>query len=85
MLFNIFKNKNKMKYWICNDKDGMMLYYGSIKPVYNKDCERFEASKDEKADYDWIPEYYLKPLYIKLPNINIGECKRIFINIKTKW
>lgn len=77
------KEYNTMKYWICNDKDGINVYCGKVKPTYNKEENLFTSNEE---DYDWIEEHTLKLLHIKYPyQINTGECIRMFIDIKSKW
>lgn len=74
---------NAMKYWVCKDKDGINVYYGKVKPVYNVEENLFNSVED---DYDWIEERVLNLLHIKYPyKINEGECIRIFIDVKSKW
>jgi hypothetical protein len=75
-----------MKYWICKDSEGIILYCGSVKPFYNAGTNKFQASISEVEDYDWIPANILDILKIKYPkDLEFETCKRIFIDIKSKW
>lgn len=75
-----------MKFWICKDTKGTYLYCGNEKPVYVKDSEMFESVEDVKADYDWFDTNVLDRLFIKYPkSLKVGECKRIILDVKSKW
>lgn len=73
----------KMKYWICKGEDGTFVYRGKQKPIYNLDEKKFDSVEE---DWDWIELKYLDMFYIKYPkNLEIGDCKRLFINTSSKW
>ena len=73
----------KMKYWICKGEDGTFVYMGNQKPIFNLDENRFEYTEQEG---DWIELKYLDMFYIKYPkNLEVGDCKRLFINVTSKW
>lgn len=75
----------KMKYWICKGEDGTFVYMGNQKPIFNLDENKFESIEKE-GDWDWIELKYLDMFYIKYPkNLEVGDCKRLFINVTSKW
>ena len=46
----------------------------------------FESVEDVKANYDWFDTNVLDRLFIKYPkNLKVGECKRIILDVKSKW
>lgn len=77
---------NNMKFWICKDTEGTYLYCGQERPIYVEETGMFESVEDAKADYDWISSDTLSRMFIKYPkNLKVGECKRMIIDIKSKW
>lgn len=80
-IINKFK-KNNMKYWICKDSKGTNLYCGNIRPEYDENEKCFNPVEE---NYEWIDEDILKTFHIKYPKYEETICKRIFIDIKSKW
>lgn len=83
-LINYFKKLlhiNTMKYWICKDIDNKVyLYCGKSRPHYDEN-QGFDGS-----EWNWIEEEVLDLLYINRPkDLKVGDCRRIFVNIKSKW
>ena len=83
-LINYFKKLlhiNTMKYWICKDIDNKVyLYCGKSRPHYDEN-QGFDGS-----EWNWIEEEVLDLLYINRPkDLKAGDCRRILVNIKSKW
>ena len=83
-LINYFKKLlhiNTMKYWICKDIDNKVyLYCGKRRPHYDEN-QGFDGT-----EWNWIEEEVLDLLYINRPkDLKAGDCRRIFVNIKSKW
>ena len=83
-LINYFKKLlhiNTMKYWICKDIDNKVyLYCGKSRPHYDEN-QGFDGT-----EWNWIEEEVLDLLYINRPkDLKAGDCRRSFVNIKSKW